>query len=63
MPFTTIPSALMNLAWDGVLRVGGPADLLLTSATSWSDVLARPPQRRVLRQGQWLPAPESGSLL
>ena len=63
MPFTTIPSALMNLAWDGVLRVGGPADLLLTSATSWSDVLARPPQRRVLRQGQWLPAPESISLL
>lgn len=63
MPFTTIPSALMNLAWDGVLRVGGPADLLLTSATCWSDCLARPPQRRVLRQGQWLPAPESISLL
>lgn len=62
MPFTTTPSALLNLAWDGVLRVGGPADLVLTSAVSWSDLLARPPQRRVLRHGQWLPAPESASL-
>ena len=63
LPFSSIPSALMHLPWDGVLRVGGPADLLVTSAASWSDLLARSPQRRVLRQGQWLPAPESGSLL
>ncbi|MFZ9216225.1 MAG: amidohydrolase family protein [Vulcanococcus sp.] len=62
MPFTTVPSALLNLAWDGVLRSGAPADLVVTTATSWSDCLARPPQRRVLRQGQWLPAPSCESL-
>jgi len=58
MPFTTTPARLLGLAWDGVLRVGGPADLLLTSAGSWAEFLAHSPQRRVLRQGRWLPPPD-----
>jgi len=33
------------------------ADLLVLGAGSWSELLARPPQRRVLRAGQWLPPP------
>ncbi len=56
MPFTTVPSRLLDLAWDGVLRPGSPADLLVLGAGSWSELLARPPQRRVLRAGQWLPS-------
>ena len=59
MPFTTVPSRLLGLAWDGVLRPGAPADLLITNAQSWSALLARPPQRRVLRHGQWLEPPRS----
>jgi cytosine/creatinine deaminase len=55
MPFTTAASRLMGLAWDGVLRVGAPADLVVLAAGSWSDLLARKPQRRILRQGTWLP--------
>lgn len=55
MPFTTVPARMLDLAWDGVVRRGAPADLLITSAGSWSELLARPPQRRVLRAGQWLP--------
>ena len=55
-PFTTVPSRMLALTWDGILRRGAPADLLITSAASWSELLARPPQRRVLRAGQWLPA-------
>ena len=55
MPFTTAPARLLGLSWDGMVRRGAPADLLITSATSWSELLARPPQRRVLRGGQWLP--------
>jgi cytosine/creatinine deaminase len=55
-PFTTAPARLLGLAWDGIVRQGSPADLVITSATSWSELLARPPQRRVLRGGQWLPA-------
>jgi cytosine deaminase len=47
---------MLGLEWDGIVRQGSPADLLITSATSWSGLLARPPQRRVLRNGQWLPA-------
>jgi len=55
MPLITAPARLLGLAWDGIVRRGAPADLLITSATSWSELLARPPQRRVLRGGQWLP--------
>jgi cytosine deaminase len=56
-PFTTAPARLLGLAWDGVVRVGGPADLVLLAAGSWSELLARSPQRRVLRAGRWLPPP------
>jgi cytosine deaminase len=55
-PFTTVPARMLALAWDGIVRRGTPADLLITSAGNWSELLARPPQRRVLRAGQWLPA-------
>jgi cytosine deaminase len=55
-PFTTAPARMLGLAWDGIVRQGSPADLVITSATRWSELLARPPQRRVLRSGQWLAA-------
>ena len=58
-PFSTAASAVLELAWDGVLRLGAPADLVLLGAGSWGELLARPPQRRVLRQGVWLPPPEA----
>jgi len=57
-PFTTVPARLLGLAWDGLVRVGAPADLVLLAASSWSDLLARTPQRRVLRGGCWLPPPQ-----
>ena len=57
IPFTTVPARLLGLTWDGIVRPGAPADLLITSAFSWSELLARPPQRRVLRAGHWLPLP------
>jgi len=56
-PFTTEPARMLGLAWDGVVRVGAPADLLLLAADSWGELLARSPQRRVLRAGHWLPPP------
>jgi cytosine deaminase len=56
-PLTTAPARLLNLEWDGVLRIGGPADLVVLGASSWPEVLARTPQRRVLRGGAWLPPP------
>jgi cytosine deaminase len=49
----------LGLPWDGVLRRGAPADLLITNATRWSELLARPPQRRVLRAGRWLEPPQA----
>ena len=58
-PFTTAASALLGLAWDGVLRVDGPADLVVLAASGWAELLARCPQRRVLRAGQWLDPPGS----
>ncbi|MEI7664569.1 MAG: amidohydrolase family protein [Synechococcaceae cyanobacterium ELA263] len=56
-PFTTAPSRLLDLAWDGVLRPGAPADLLVLGASSWGQLLAQAPQRRLLRGGQWQPPP------
>jgi cytosine deaminase len=56
-PFTTAAARVLGLDWDGVLRPGAPADLVVLGASCWSDLLARPPQRRVLRSGRWLPPP------
>jgi|694.fasta_scaffold15817_7 cytosine deaminase len=57
-PFTTAPARLLGLEWDGLVREGGPADLVVLAAGSWSELLARTPQRRVLRGGRWLPPPQ-----
>ncbi|MFZ0407018.1 MAG: amidohydrolase family protein [Cyanobium sp.] len=60
-PFSTVPSRLLGLDWDGVLRVGAPADLLVLGAGSWQQLLAQAPQRRLLRGGQWQPPPAAES--
>lgn len=57
-PFTTAAARLLGLGWDGVLRAGSPADLVVLGASCWQDVLAGAPRRRVFRAGQWLPPPE-----
>jgi cytosine deaminase len=56
-PFSTAPARLLGLEWDGLVREGGPADLVLLAAASWPDLLARTPRRLVLRDGRWLPPP------
>lgn len=56
-PFTTAAARLLGLTWDGVIRLGGPADLIVIEAQGWTELLVRPPRRRVLRSGAWLPAP------
>ena len=64
-PFTTSAARVLGLPWDGVLRPGAPADLVVLGASSWGELLARPPQRRVMRGGAWLqpPAAEAPSPL
>lgn len=57
---TRTPAAMLGLAWDGVLRAGAPADLVLHPGRSNAEVLARPALgRQVLRAGQRLPAAEA----
>lgn len=56
-PFTTAAARILQLPWDGVIRLGGAADLIVIDAGTWSELLVRPPRRRVLRSGSWLPAP------
>jgi len=53
-PFTTAAARLMGLPWDGVLRPGCPADLVVLEARNWGELLARPPQKRVMRRGIWI---------
>ncbi|WP_087067718.1 amidohydrolase family protein [Cyanobium sp. NIES-981] len=56
-PFTTAASRLLRLDWDGVLRLGAPADLVVLAAPDWIGFMARSPRRRVLRGGRWLDPP------
>ena len=50
-------AAVLGLAWDGVLRPGAPADLVLHPGRCSAEVLSRPTVGRVvLRGGQPLPA-------
>lgn len=46
---------LLRLPWDGVLRKGAPADLVIHPGRDSVEVVSRPTVgRRVLRSGQWL---------
>lgn len=51
----TNPATAMGLAWDGRLRVGAPADLVLLSGRNSVEACGRP-ERRVLRSGRLLDA-------
>ncbi|HRD41668.1 MAG TPA: cytosine deaminase [Prochlorococcaceae cyanobacterium AMR_MDS_5431] len=51
--FTTAPSRLMALEWDGVFCIGAPADILLFDCSTWQSLLSEFPRRRILRRGQW----------
>ena len=59
MPFTTEAARVLALPWDGTLRVGAPADLLILKAASWVEALAQPPARELVVAG--VPLPSSGS--
>ena len=52
---TTAPARMLGLAWDGILKPGAPADLVLHPARNSAEWLARPGWgRRVIRSGQLL---------
>lgn len=54
---TTNPAKTMSLEWDGVLRTGAPADLVLLAARNSGEFNMRnTAQRRVMRQGRWIDA-------
>jgi cytosine deaminase len=53
-------AALLHLAWDGVLRQGAPADLVIHPGRDSVEVVSRPAfGRRVLRAGRWLTRAEA----
>ena len=57
---TRTPAERLGLAWDGVLRAGAPANLVLHPGRNSAEVLSRPTQGRVvLRQAQPLPADQA----
>jgi cytosine deaminase len=57
---TRAPAQMLGLAWDGLLRAGAPADLVLHPGRSNAEVLARAATgRQVLRAGQRLTAGEA----
>lgn len=57
---TTTPARFLGSAWDGRLRAGAPADLVLHAGRSSAEVLSRPQLgRQVLRAGQRLAAADA----
>ena len=53
-------AALLHLAWDGVLKQGAPADLVIHPGRDSVEVVSRPAfGRRVLRAGRWLTQAEA----
>jgi len=53
---TSGPARLLNLKWDGVLRRGAPADLIIHRGRNSAEVISRVAHGRiVLRDGQRLP--------
>ncbi|MBL8341636.1 MAG: amidohydrolase family protein [Rubrivivax sp.] len=57
---TTTPARFLGSAWDGRLRVGAPADLVLHAGRTSAEVLSRPQfGRQVLRAGQRLAAADA----
>ena len=57
---TTTPARILGLPWDGMLRAGAPADLVLHPGRHSAEVLGRPQWgRQVLRRGQRMPAHEA----
>ena len=53
-PFTTAAASIMDLEWDGAIREGSPASLVLLEAETWSEALSTPPNRKVMINGEWL---------
>ena len=53
-PFTTAAARLMGLKWDGLIRVGGPADFVLLDASSWAEAMCSLPSRKIIVNGNWL---------
>jgi cytosine/creatinine deaminase len=52
---TTVPARALGCRWDGVLRIGAPADLVVHDGRSNAELLSRTAgHRRVLRAGRWL---------
>jgi len=56
----TLPARMLQLEWDGVLRPGAPADLVVHPGRTSAEVMSRAALgRRVLRAGQPLAASEA----
>ena len=52
---TTNPAHTMGLDWNGMIRAGAPADLVLMAARDSGEMsLAPAPTRQVIRAGRWL---------
>ena len=53
-PFTSSPTFMLNLQWDGLLQNGCPADFILLDSNSWVKALSERPNRKVVVNGEFL---------
>ena len=45
------PSRLLNLNWDGVIKIGCPADFVIVEGNCWGDILSGNIKRKIIIKG------------
>ncbi len=53
-PFTSSPTNMLSLQWDGLFYMGCPADFILLDSNSWVKALSERPKRKIVVNGKLL---------
>ena len=48
----TAPSRLLNLSWDGIIKEGCPADLVVVEAFNWAGIFKANLKRKIFIKGK-----------
>ena len=49
----TAPSRVLNLPWDGIIKVGCPADFIVIEAVNWADIFKGNLKRKIFIKGNF----------
>ena len=47
------PSRLLNLNWDGIIKIGCPADFVIVEGNCWGDIFSGNIKRKIIIKGNF----------